>query len=118
LKLGGGVDLSIFNGPQAQFWKVEKDQKIVAVNSGFWTDDRQYRSRGLYVLKEHRGLGLAKKLLEHAVEFAASEKAELIWSMPRVSVLKVYQSVGFHQIGSEFIDGVEFGPNVFAIRNL
>lgn len=72
--------------------------KLVGVNSGHMCKDLQYRSRGLYVFESYRGLGLGKELLQATIDQAMSEKAKMIWSYPRKTSWKTYESVGFKLI--------------------
>ena len=100
------------------FWVVREDNEIIGANSGFKTDDRVYRSRGLYVVPEKRGQGISRMLLKLTIETAKKEECGVIWTMPRKSALPAYESVGFNKIGGWIDEGVEFGPNCIAIKQI
>lgn len=70
-------------------------EKLIGVNSGHMCNNFQYRSRGLYVFENYRGLGLGQELLRATIEQARLEKAKMIWSYPRKSSWKTYENVGF-----------------------
>jgi GNAT superfamily N-acetyltransferase len=100
------------------FWAARSGGKLIGVNSGFKTKDDIYRSRGLYVSPEHRGVGVSKMLLKLTINSAKQGGCRIIWTMPRKSALPAYESVGFHKIGGWIDEGVEFGPNCIAINEL
>ena len=111
-------DSSIFDKYTPSFFVIKEDNKIVGVNSGFRTDERIYRSRGLWVREEYRTKGYGKTLLMQAIIQGKSEDCHWIWSMPRKSALETYESVGFNKIGEWLNDTVEFGPNAVAYKYL
>ena len=111
-------DKTIFENYSPSFFAIKIDGKIVGVNSGFMTKERVYRSRGLWVKEEHRGKDYGKTLLMQAIIQGKSEGCHWIWSMPRKSALKTYESVGFKKKGRWIDDGVEFGPNCLVTRQL
>lgn len=100
------------------FFCIRDNNKIIGVNSGFRTEDRVYRSRGLYVNNLYRNQGLAKKLLNGAVEQGKREECSWIWSLPRKTAIEVYGGVGFIKVGNWIDEGVEFGPNCLAVLKL
>jgi GNAT superfamily N-acetyltransferase len=100
------------------FWAARSDGKLIGVNSGFKTNDDIYRSRGLYVSPEHRGIGVSKILLKLTIATAKKENCRIIWTMPRKSALFAYENVGFRKIGKWIDEGVEFGPNCIAINEI
>ena len=68
------------------------------------------RSRGLWVHPEFRNLGISKILLNAVIDTAYTE---YVWSVPKESALKAYESVGFVR-KSEFFD-TENGNNCIVI---
>ena len=94
---------------------VEENVKIVGVNSSVFTGLGLYRSRGLWVHHDHRGLGLSKILLQYAIVKAKQQNCHTIWSLPRENALPMYESVGFEK-QSDWINDVEFGPNCIVTR--
>ena len=111
-------DRSIFDKYDPTFWAVREDDEIIGVNSGFRTSDDIYRSRGLYLIPEKRGEGLSRILLKLTIETAKKQECRTIWTMPRKSALVAYESVGFRKIGDWIDEGVEFGPNCIAIKEI
>ena len=113
-------DWTIFDWSEPTFFvmKEEETKKSVGVNSGFKTDDRTYRSRGIYVLPEHRGNRLSRILLENTIKQAKEEGCDLIWSLPRASAMIAYEGVGFRRIPRWEDGDMEYGPNYLAIKNL
>ena len=69
--------------------------KIIGVNSGHRCADGSYRSRGLYVDRQFRGLGIGLKLLHATMNEARKQQAKFIWSLPRMTSWKTYKGVGF-----------------------
>ena len=111
-------DHSIFDKYTPTFFNVKVGDEIIGVNSGFKTDDKIYRSRGLWVKPEHRGNGHSKTLLKQTIEQGRKEGCTYIWTMPRKTALPAYESVGFNKIGGWIDEKVEFGPNCIAMRKL
>jgi len=103
------------------FFGAEVDGKIVGVNSGYtvvpdYRTSWGYRSRGLYVLPEYRGHGIAQHLLQATEDQANKELKVILWSIPRKTALKTYQKFGF-RVMSEFFEG-EYGQNCFVVKGL
>ena len=111
-------DSSIFDKYEPKFFAFVIDDEVVGVNSGFRTEVSVYRSRGLWVDPNHRGLGLGQQLLTQATKLAKEEICKVIWSMPRKSAMETYESVGFNKIGEWLDETVEFGPNAVAYKYL
>ena len=111
-------DSSIFDKYEPTFFGITEGGKLIGVNSGFRTEFDVYRSRGLWVDPNHRGLGLGQQLLTQATKLAKEEKCKVIWSMPRKSAMETYESVGFNKIGEWLDETVEFGPNAVAYKYL
>ena len=111
-------DKTIFDKYSPTFWTIESGDKIIGVNSGFRTEEKVYRSRGLYVDLEYRGQGLSQILLRRAMNQGKREDCHWIWSMPRKTALPVYQKMGFKKRGKWLEEEVEFGPNCLATRQI
>ena len=105
-------DINVFTYP-VYFFGSYQSNKLIGVNSGHLTSPTEFRSRGLWVDPEFRGMGLAKQLLEATIQQAIHSNASLIWSLPRVSSLHAYTSAGFTTVGEIINEGVEFGPNIY-----
>lgn len=97
------------------FFGAYHDDILVGVNSGHGIVDG-YRSRGLYVQPQHRGLKVGKMLLQATILQAVTEGWGYIWSIPRLSAVNCYISVGFIQRGGPFV--INNQTNVFAKKML
>lgn len=100
------------------FWGIKKAGHIVAVNSGHLTNEKEFRSRGLWVHPLYRNTGLASTMLTDLIGCARRSKATMVWSIPRLSSLPVYEKVGFVSTELEFKTATEFGPNVYCKLDL
>ena len=98
------------------FFGVIKDDQIVGVNSGFRTNDDQYRSRGLFVIPELRMNGIATKLLQAVYDQAKKEECKIIWSYPRYEAIHVYLKFGFQKVSC--FETNEFGTNCYVIKRV
>lgn len=98
------------------FFGVIEDDKIVGVNSGFKTDDIQYRSRGLFVITEFRMKGIATQLLQSTYNQAKKEDCKILWSYPRLEALNVYLKFGFQKVSC--FEENEFGTNCYVIKRV
>jgi len=110
-------DINVFTYPVYFFGSYHSD-KLIGVNSGHLTSPTEFRSRGLWVDTEFRGMSLAKQLLENTIQQAMQSNASLIWSLPRTSSLHAYTSAGFATVGEVINEGVEFGPNIYCSLQL
>jgi len=87
-------DMSIFLY-DVTYWGAYQDSDLVGVNSGHRTSPEHYRSRGLWVDPAHRLQGISKQLFSQTQAQAVSEGCIMIWSLPRMSAIRAYQSAGF-----------------------
>lgn len=78
------------------FWGCFIDNKLVGVNSGHMCLKREYRSRGLWVDPEYRGMNIGTKLLVKTIAQAYHEDAVLCWSYPRFESWMSYHYAGFY----------------------
>lgn len=109
-------NMSIFEY-EPTFWGVFDGDKLVGVNSGHRTTDLQYRSRGIWVDPDYRGLGLAETLFSMLQNQAIIEECEMIWSIPRKTALKAYTKFGFETVGG-FIETETADANIYAFKRL
>jgi hypothetical protein len=112
----GGYNTNFVHQP-ARFLAGYVDNKIVAVNSVHLAETYMARSRGLWVDNLYRGHGLGVMILRATSNVARELNAQAIWSFPRESSFKTYQTVGYMQM-SEWLNDGEFGPNCYAIKRL
>lgn len=89
------------------------DGKIAGVNSGHMCNDNHYRSRGLFVFDEYRGLGIGTKLLRRTISQGAKEGAVLSWSLPRMQGWHAYHNAGYF-LSSPW-ENTETGLNAYCV---
>jgi GNAT superfamily N-acetyltransferase len=79
------------------FWGIRylPQNKIIGVNSGHQCNNKLFRSRGLFVYKDHTRKGLAQILLQATIDFAREKDFEKIWSYPRDKAIPTYKAVGY-----------------------
>ena len=109
-------DMDIFNYP-ATFWGAYLDNKLVGVNSGHKTTDKQYRSRGIWVNPEYRKRGVAQMLFLMTAHQAKVEGCEMLWSIPRKTALTAYTKFGFETVG-DYIVTETSEANIYVRRSL
>lgn len=121
----GGIDMELMKSP-ASFWaaRASGTAPIVGVLSGHYggliDSVRSYRTRGLWVDCDFRSQGIARMLMQAAVEQAKQERCERLWTFPRQSSMPAYEHLGFQRVGDWI--GVndpgagEFGPNCYAYK--
>ena len=105
------INMDIFNYP-ATFWGAYLDNKLVGVNSGHKTTDKQYRSRGVWVDPEYRKRSLAQMLFLMTAHQAKVEGCEMLWSIPRKTALPAYTKFGFETVG-DFIVTETSDANIY-----
>jgi GNAT superfamily N-acetyltransferase len=93
--LHGGYDMYNMS-TKPTFFAYKVDGKIAGVNSGHMCSERHYRSRGLFVFSEYRGMGIGTKLLMATIEQGRKENALLCWSYPRNTSWMTYHYAGFY----------------------
>lgn len=111
-------DMSIYENYEPFFWAVYHGNEVVAVNSGHLTNAEEFRSRGLYTDPGHRGQGLASQLLNELILCAEAVGAQRVWTVPRKGSEHAYLKAGFELVGDWFDKGMEFGPNIMAVREV
>ena len=93
------------------------DDKLVGVNSGHSCSNKMYRSRGLWVFTEHRGKGIGQQLLTETINQAKREGSDMIWSFPKRTSWKTYNSVGF-ELASNWQKSETSDENAYCILTL
>jgi GNAT superfamily N-acetyltransferase len=127
IRFGGGYDLELLERT-AVFFKLviyaaqaghpAQGEEILGVISGFSTHDGYFRSRGLYVSSAFRGRGYSQLLLAAVADHAKAVGCSFVWSLPRRASWEAYRRFGF-ELASEWTEeGMEFGPNAFAVLRL
>jgi GNAT superfamily N-acetyltransferase len=105
--------------PCSDIWYIGyyNDQELVGCNSCFMSSKEHLRSRGIYILPEHRGKGISKALFTKTFEIAETNNAVLVWSYPRLTALPSYKAAGFNELGNPF-DDFDYGPNIWVAKYL
>ena len=78
------------------------DGKLAGVNSGHRTSETNFRSRGLYVLEQYRGLSVSTDILQYTIDSARDMGCTMCWTLPRETALPAYEKVGFVKISEWF----------------
>ena len=112
----GGYDLGNMD-PIPTFFAFIVDGEIAGVNSGHMCNDKQYRSRGLYVFEKFRGKGIGTILLKATIEQAIVEGAALCWSYPRKTSWKSYLAAGF-ELASDWEKSETSDDNAYCVIRL
>lgn len=113
----GGYDMDIYKF-EPTFWGAYMGHRLVGVNSGFETGQGWYRSRGIWVDPEASGQGIGRALLDALEAKARALGCHTLWTIPRQSAMPFYARCGFEQTTGFFDEGVEFGPNCYAKKDL
>lgn len=92
------------------------NDKIAGVNSGHKCKDDGYRSRGLYVFPNFRKQGIGILLLNETIKVAEKELCNYVWSYPKQSSWKTYQTATFTLSSAWEIS--ELGHNAYCIKKI
>jgi GNAT superfamily N-acetyltransferase len=111
-----GYDMYNMNTTPSFFGYFINDE-LVGVNSGHGCADNMYRSRGLWVFPEHRGKGIGQQLLIETINQAKRENADMIWSFPKRTSWKTYNSVGF-ELASDWQKSETSNENAYCILKI
>ena len=111
-----GYDMYNMNTTSSFFGYYVNDE-LVGVNSGHSCLDNMYRSRGLWVDPEHRGKGIGRQLLIETINQAKHEGSDMIWSFPKRTSWKTYNSVGF-ELTSDWQKSETSDENAYCILKL
>lgn len=84
------------------FWGCFIDHKLIGVNSGHMCVGKEYRSRGLWVNPQYRGMSIGTKLLLKTISQGYHEGAILCWSYPRFESWMSYHHAGFRHRDHNF----------------
>jgi len=98
------------------FFGLYADLQLVGVNSGHPTGE-SYRSRGLYVFNQFRGYNYGTILLSETVEFARNNGYTFIWSIPRQTSFKSYETAGFVRT-SDWFETETSEKNAYVVNSL
>lgn len=88
------------------FATVNENQEIHGIatiyleNSDLFSDEIQYRLRGMATSPESRGKGLGVMLVKEIIK---TKKQNTIWCNARTSALGFYEKLGFEIFGEEFV---------------
>lgn len=117
-----GCFYEVYQNEKSQYWVVEKDNKVVA-GCGIGPlvgAENVCELQKMYSLKEVRGSGIAKKLLDIALEFASKyyEKCYLETFENMVAANKFYKKNGFIQLDKPLIETEHYACDVWYLKNI
>ena len=64
--------------------------------------DRQYRLRGMAILKDFQRLGAGRLLINYAEQLILEQNIEILWCVGRIGVQGYYEKLGFKTYGEIF----------------
>lgn len=105
----GNIDLSIKNYIP-HFFGYYKEKQLVGVISICPTSAIEMRQRGVCVLKDFRGQGIANQLIKHCFQYTKSVEYFLLWTMARIENIEFYNKFGFSE--KLQVTSFEFGPHI------
>ncbi|MDC0534864.1 GNAT family N-acetyltransferase [Francisellaceae bacterium] len=90
---------------------------IYAQDQNLEPSQKEWRIRGMAVLKEYQGQGYGLDLVNLVIEYLRQQNAEMLWCNARTSACPFYEKTGFAKHGEEFdISGI--GAHFIMIKNL
>lgn len=113
-----GYDIEIYKKFQPSFCGIFVNNELAGVNSCHRTDEKSMRSRGIFIFEKYRSLKLSRYLFNFVEDKAVKEDCDNIWSLPRSTAIKAYQSFGFNITSDLINENVEFGPNYYVLKSL
>lgn len=93
------------------FYAYLVDNYIAGVNSFHKVNEKQCRSRGLYVFPKYRKMNIGIHLLKYAIDENRNKGYDFIWSMPRSSAIKTYEKAGY-KITTQIIKNLQNGEKL------
>lgn len=117
-----GCFYEVYQNEKSKYWVVEKDNKVVA-GCGIGPlvgGENVCELQKMYSLKEVRGSGIAKKLLDIALEFASMhyEKCYLETFENMVAANKFYKKNGFIQLDKPLIETEHYACDMWYLKNI
>jgi predicted GNAT family N-acyltransferase len=99
------------------------DGVLVSVASFFkeshpeFSDDQQYRLRGMATMVSHRGQQAGSSLIRFAENYFSKQNISLWWCNARTTVQGYYEKLGLEVIGDPY-DIEPIGPHVLMVKTL
>lgn len=117
-----GCFYELYQNEKSKYWVVEKDNRIVAgCGIGPLEGAKNVcELQKMYSLKEARGTGVARKLLDLALQFASNyyERCYLETFSNMVAANKFYVKNGFSKLDKPLIETEHYACDVWYIKNL
>ncbi|WP_456424020.1 GNAT family N-acetyltransferase [Lutibacter sp.] len=84
-----------------------RNNKLIAVSSYMKVNNKdftgnQYQLRGMATLKDYRGLGAGKLMLQEAFIMLKDYRIDYLWCNARIVAVNFYKKQGFQTFGNEF----------------
>ena len=115
MKYLGGYDLSLKN-EAVHFLGATYNDIPVGVNSYTRTGKSQWRSRGLWVDKEWRRLGVASGIMRGMFADILNRGGTTVWTLPRQDSYGFYAQMGFIQTTP--YNELDWGHNCYALASV
>jgi ribosomal protein S18 acetylase RimI-like enzyme len=82
-----------------------------------FTEEKQYRLRGMAVLKAYQGYHFGKQLLQFGEHYLKTNNVERIWFNARINAVNFYKNNGYKTYGAIF-DIPDIGPHYIMSKTL
>lgn len=74
-------------------------------------ESNSWRFRGMATVEAVRGMGFAKCLMNHCIEYVKSNDGKILWCSARTSAAKFYEKFGMKRISGIYYPG-GIGPHI------
>lgn len=108
---------AIADAPRERLWIVERDRALVGCIAIVAASEHVAQLRWFLVTPDARGIGLGKRLLGDAIDFAALSdyRSIVLWTVSRLEAAgHLYRSFGFQKV--EAVHQVRWGRDVIEER--
>ncbi len=84
------------------------NNKLISVGSFYYerndafSDNDQYRLRGMATNPEYRSLGAGSKIMQHAIDNLGERNSDVLWCNARITVSDFYKKLGMKEHGEVF----------------
>jgi putative acetyltransferase len=99
-----------YRGHAGEFWVLVHEGRVVGTIAVVPADASSCELKRLYLLREYRGSGHGRRLIEHVVSWASDRgyRTMVAWSDVRLDTAhRVYRRLGFEPIGERSCDDID-----------